>query len=176
MSSLRQQVVELQSERERSRTTSPPGTEDLAQGDDEITLDFHVSHQPEGTDYRSRKTLRGTVGVPVDALFGAVGPAMFDECDETEMEGRFNRVARSYAVSLDSWPKGSNTDFSLYREDLDVIRTQLVALRLIEKSDKRHGVNDKSTYWKLTPYGETHLMTLLALRRQESANDQADDR
>lgn len=172
MAGLRRQIAELQAQRERTRTTAPPGTEDLVQGDDQIEIDYLFSHTPKGKDYTSRKRLRGVVGVEVDAIFASLGPAMFDECDEKVMYDRLKGLVRAHARETSEWPKsGTTSDFSLYQEDVDLIRTQLVALRLIEKSDKRHGVNDTNTYWRLTPYGETHLMTLLALRRTGEAGD-----
>ena len=56
-------------------------------------------------------------------------------------------------------------------DDFQTIKVQLLALRLISKSTKRksRSVNDKATYWTLTPHGETVMMTLRALRRAPAA-------
>ena len=55
--------------------------------------------------------------------------------------------------------------FTVTQRAFDEVKVQLVALRLIEKSEKRHGINDSNTYWRLTSYGETYVMRLRATRR-----------
>jgi Domain of unknown function (DUF4062) len=169
--SLRRRVAEYEAERERTRTTAPPGTEHLARGDDPLVLTFFYTHYPDGTG-RGSKRYREEVSVGVDDMFSAVGPAMFDEGTEAEFEDRLLRLVLAVAQDSDLMPdEGTVRSITLLDEDIDVARTQLVALRLIEKSDKRHGVNDQNRYWKLTPYGETHLTTLLAVRKPDTPSE-----
>jgi len=49
--------------------------------------------------------------------------------------------------------------------DFYTVKIQLIALGLIEKSDKRRSVKDSSTYWRLTTYGEGLMIRLMALRK-----------
>ena len=48
----------------------------------------------------------------------------------------------------------------------DRIKVQLQALGLMTPGTRRRPVSDDNTYWKLTPYGEKHLLQLKAIRRK----------
>lgn len=69
------------------------------------------------------------------------------------------------SASEDGFKPTRLTNWQLEQNSFDKIKVQLVALKLIEKSRKKHGVHDKSTYWSLTPYGEHYVMRLKAERR-----------
>ena len=56
-------------------------------------------------------------------------------------------------------------DFSLSNEDFNTIKVQLLALRLMKKSDRNRSVKDKASYWTLTPYGDSVMTQLRAIRR-----------
>ena len=45
------------------------------------------------------------------------------------------------------------------------IKVQLIALRIIELSDRKRTVKDTETYWHLTPYGFRVMMNLKALKK-----------
>ena len=36
---------------------------------------------------------------------------------------------------------------------------------MVKASDRKRGVHDKGTYWKLTPYGVNYVMKLMAQKR-----------
>ena len=44
--------------------------------------------------------------------------------------------------------------------DFNTIKVQLIALHLIELSDKKHSSTDTNTYWRLTKYGKRQMMKL----------------
>ena len=50
-------------------------------------------------------------------------------------------------------------------ESFQQVKVQLIALRIIELSDRKRAVKDTETYWHLTPYGFRMMMNLKAPRR-----------
>ncbi|WP_261935756.1 hypothetical protein [Sphingomonas bisphenolicum] len=50
-------------------------------------------------------------------------------------------------------------------ESFNEILIQLRALGLIDQGIKKRGVNDRSSYWRITPLGDRHLVSLLARRK-----------
>jgi hypothetical protein len=94
---------------------------------------------------------------------------MFDEATERGLRNRLSLTAQERAQQDVGWPPGIVSNFEVAPASFDQVKVQLVALRLMEKSDRRKGVNDQNTYWRLTPYGETYTMSLLAARRGERA-------
>jgi hypothetical protein len=165
---LRQLVAEFELERERTRTSAPKGTEEFAQGTDSVELAYQFFRYEDNFDL-SGAPCRGTVELTWDQTFRAVGPLMFDEANESAMRDRLSRAAREAAEQANDWPGGVVSKFEVIPATFDQVKVQLVALRLIEKSDRRKGINDRNTYWRLTPYGETYTMSLLAARRGERA-------
>jgi hypothetical protein len=95
-----------------------------------------------------------------DEVFSVLGPFMFDECDEGLM-------TKTLEDSL-SW-KDDNTaqmHVHLANDVLQTVKIQLLALGLIQKSVKKRALNNTASYWKLTPYGETYLLKLRAIRKE----------
>jgi hypothetical protein len=48
---------------------------------------------------------------------------------------------------------------------------QLRALGLIKENDRKRSVKDTGTYWTLTPYGNTLMVQLRAVRREPLPDD-----
>jgi hypothetical protein len=57
------------------------------------------------------------------------------------------------------------TGFEAEDTTFQEIKVQLIALGIIQKGDRRRPPSDANVYWKLTPYGERMLMSLLARRK-----------
>jgi hypothetical protein len=109
---------------------------------------------------------RGTWRYTWNQLLAIVGPLMFDEAAESELKKRLDRqleneVEESHSEGLDEI--GHYTDIAVTPTSFHAIKTQLAALRAIEKSIRNRGVKDKNTYWKLTPYGESVVFTVSAI-------------
>jgi hypothetical protein len=56
-------------------------------------------------------------------------------------------------------------DFNLDENDFHKIKIQLRALGLIKKSEKKRSIKDNETYWQLTPYGDTIMTRLIAIKK-----------
>ena len=57
------------------------------------------------------------------------------------------------------------SDFAVQDQSFQTIKVQLRALGLIARSERPRSVKDTSTYWTLTPYGDTVMNNLRAVRR-----------
>lgn len=163
---LRQLVAEFELDRERNRTSASKEAKQFAQGDDVVELDYEFELTQGHWDFEG-VAYGGTVEFTWDQVFRALGPLMFDEATERTLRNRLSRTAREDAAKRPDRPAGIVKDFMVTAASFDQVKVQLVALRLIEKSDRRKGVNDQNTYWRLTPHGETYTMSLLAARRGE---------
>lgn len=166
---LRQTVAEFELDRERTRTSAPREAEQFAQGDDVVELAYEFDLGQHRFDLEPAR-FNGTVELTWDQVFRTLGPLMFDESRERSLRERLSVAVREEAEQDNDWPSGVVSYFHVTPPSFDRVKVQLVALRLMEKSDRRKGVNDQNTYWRLTPYGETYTMSLLAVRRGERAS------
>lgn len=97
-----------------------------------------------------------------DDLFRDIGPALINETTESELKrliARFHGWATippgqtyigSAAISVETWNE---------------VLIQFRALGLLDKGDKKRGVNDRASYWKITPKGDRYLVGLLARKK-----------
>lgn len=170
LAALRQRLAELELEKERARTSGPADTEQFAQGDDEVELAYQFEVIPPGHSRWDTTEWTGVYESTWDETFRAIGPLMFDEATEVALHNRLNQAVEALAQhNDDDWPDGTVKSFAVSTASFDQVKVQLVALRLIEKSERRKGVHDRNTYWRLTPFGETYTMSLLAVPRGERA-------
>lgn len=109
-----------------------------------------------GDNPRRLVTTPFKVSVSWDTMFQAMGPLMFDEASEDEMEGAF-RSCVSKAQEASRVRIGTD----LFHR----VKMQFVALGYIEKSTRKHTPSDSGIYWTLTDRGRTYLLQLSALRR-----------
>jgi hypothetical protein len=169
---LRKQVEELEAKIQAARETAPPGTENLAQGDDLLEISFTVittkpkKHEffetKEETRYRERFTASW------NDIFAAVAPLMIDEArDNILTDGLTKFVAERNLTRLrKGLPENENIDrIQVYDKDSQTIKVQLRALGLIAMSRRTRSVKDTGTYWTLTPYGDAVMTRLRAIAR-----------
>jgi hypothetical protein len=161
LSRLQRELSDLRFERERSRNTAPPGTEKFARGQEVVAV--RVAFDYEGPDGFS--DVHSAVGLDVtwDDLFGGVGPSMFNETSESRMRELLLAVLDHQVRQLAEARFGEVWGLALAQASFDMVKIQLVALGLIEKGVRKRAVNDSQTYWRLTPYGETYVMSLHAV-------------
>jgi hypothetical protein len=183
LNDLRKQLARAEESLAAARSGPPPGTEDLAQGGDGapiiVTGETRVRIADE--DYPRSYKSQFQVEPTWDELFAAVGPSLLDEAEQRRIRAtvdawltqRFGNELRSGArqtVEEDEDVDGevvgfSGTSLKLTEEDFGRLIVQLRALGLVARSERKRSVSDKGTYWTLTPYGDAHLTTLLAIRR-----------
>ncbi|WP_181174435.1 MULTISPECIES: DUF4062 domain-containing protein [unclassified Mesorhizobium] len=114
---------------------------------------------------------RWSAEVSWDDLFRDLGPALINETTDVELKSlvaRFNvfdQIPSGHHVS-----GGSTVDLEIWNEVL----IQFRALGLIDQGIKKRGVNDKSSYWRITPRGDRHLVSLMARRKPKKPGDNGD--
>lgn len=164
---LRKRVEELDGQLAEAQTEAPQGTEDLAQGDDDLALLFTFEKYTgqfdfEGEKHRAKHTLTW------NEIFYAISPRMMNEASEQQIQSDLSEFVESRTKKR---LQNQFRDFRLryFRVEPDTFRTilvQLKALGLITKSVRTRSVKDKSTYWKLTPYGDNVMTRLRAIRKK----------
>lgn len=162
MQELRARVAELELEAAIGSSHAPPGTEELAQGKDLISLTIDVKVDSKGA------TKEKTISRSWDYLFSYLGPSLVSECSDEEMMGKV-RLAYYHAIPEEERKFTMPDDIVLPYVHEDRLRVQLQALGLIAPGIKRRPISDNSRYWRLTPYGEKYLLSIKAERRPRTA-------
>jgi hypothetical protein len=178
---LKNRVAELEAEAAATRDSPPPGTESLAQGDDrfELNIEFTARQRLPGHPYH--KDLRYTASITPtwNAIFAAVAPSMINEAADAAL----HRVFRDFLIK-ESQRRFKNRKefkdrellgFSFQKDEIETCIVQLRALGLIRESDKKRSVKDMGTYWTLTPYGNTLMVQLRAIRREPVEEEEEDE-
>lgn len=165
---LKKTIEDLEARLQQARVTSPSGSENLAQDDDEIQVHFKFD-----TRDVARTSWSWDYDLPLSwkVIFYDVGPVMLNEASDSELRAALNRTVRERSRkprSTDKSLKGHTAlsgTFEVSEHDFQTIKIQLIALGLIAKSQKTRSVKDSRTFWGLTPYGDQILTTLRAIRR-----------
>lgn len=146
---LKKENEELKSYIKKQEESTPAGTEDLKHGDDKIEL--RVRYYWGGNQLLVHS-------VTWNNVISVLTPFMVNECSEKNLKAGLC----DYLVSINN-PDG--IDFVMVEDDFQTVKIQLIALGVIEKSERKRTPKDTETYWTLTPYGNKLMMQLKALRR-----------
>lgn len=182
----RRRVAELESQLAEARTTPPPGSKDLQQGDETHELDVSATATWKGDDPYSKTTeMWLTAEVSWNDILMCLGPRLLQEAEEQALRKALTEWVKTYhwntlvrkardelEASQEDFELLTRFGFIITTDDFGTVIVQLVALGLIEKSNKKRSVSDTGTYWKLTPYGETRTIQLRALRRETASQEQ----
>ena len=121
--------------------------------------------------YRADRQVTAKFSAPWNSLFAVVSPLLIDEASDGALKralDRFVEEQRAEAQKNDaSFKEYTLKRFSLSEEDFNTIKVQFLALKLISRSSKKktRSVSDRNAYWMLTPYGETVMIGLRAIKR-----------
>lgn len=170
--SLRNRVAELEVEAAALREGPPAGTEVLAQAEDRFDLNLEFTARQHLKDYPFTKDTRYTASITPtwNAIFAAVAPSMINEASDSALRAAFHdflarESLRRYQRRKEF--KGRELrDFTFRNDEIETCIVQMRALGLIRESDKKRSVKDMGTYWTLTPYGNTSMVQLRAVRRE----------
>ena len=149
-------IEELERNLDTARTVAPTGTAELAQGQEPIQLTFKATVR-SGTitikEYRINTTW--------DEVFSVISPLMIDKASEQQLS--FAIREHFYRRIVDQEPAGSTfVNVALLNTDFQKLKVQYRALGLITKETSQKSLKDTSTYWTLTPYGDTFMTKLNA--------------
>jgi len=168
---LRNRIAELESASAARDTGPPPGTEELAQGNERIELSVVFTARPRHSVYphENDSRLRGSISATWNQIFGAVAPTMTNEATDQVLRNSLRAFISQEATRVYQPGKQFKdkilTDFSHTASEIDTCIIQLRALGLIKVNDKKRSVTDRGTYWTLTPYGDALMVQLRAVHR-----------
>ena len=134
----------------------PKGIEVFQQGDDEVQIS--VSY-----NYINRNYIK--VGLTWNRIVSILAPVLVDEASEEKMKNVFIDSIREDILKTHRSYEPNHS--RIEEESFQQVKVQLIALRIIEISDKKRTLKDTETYWHLTPYGFRVMMNLRALRRKK---------
>lgn len=171
---LRKRVSELEAETSKLRDSPPPGSEDLASGEDQFEVALTFQAGPEtyfnGPGQEASLTYSGSVEQSWNEIFAAVAPTLITEASDAALKRTMRNFLEQAAFDnyseFDEFKGRRLSSFRIDSDDIDTCIVQLRALGLIQESDKKRSVKDPGAYWMLTPYGNTIMVQLRAVRRQ----------
>jgi hypothetical protein len=165
--SLRRRIDELEKEVASASINEPKDSADLARGEDEFdfTYDFISSF-----GHWDRINHFASSTITWDEIFSAVSPIMMNEASDAELRIALNSVAVELCLvdheGKEEFKGRKLESIEVWEDDFHTIKIQLRSLGLITQSVKNRHVQDVSTtYWTLTPYGDTVMTRLRAIKR-----------
>lgn len=169
---LRDEVERLERELAKTRTHAPPGTEGLSQGDDlfDIRYTMRLTTNLPFADVQ----LEDSIKLSWNDIFHTISPLLIREATESSIlvavNDRVRPKARDRMSHSDEYSGHEIGSLDTSRDCFRTIIVQLRALGLIETStDRARSVKDRATYWRLTPYGDTVMNRLRAIKRHGDA-------
>jgi hypothetical protein len=147
----------------------------LAQRDDRFEVNIAFTAREATSSYPYQKDLRYTASITPtwNAIFAAVGPSMINEAGGTALHRTFRDYLTKESLRRFQGRKEFKNrelrDIAFQKDEIETCIVQLRALGLISESDKKRSVKDMGTYWTLTPYGNTLMVQLRAIRRRKSS-------
>lgn len=161
----------LKDELLKSKNFAPEGTDYISSGEElfEITYRIYFRTRNFDEDYKEK-----SVKVSWDKIFSLVSPYLLAECSDSEFMNLIVGIVRSIddiqiSIILEEELKQKKSNFKsiiIRKEDFQTIKIQFLALGYICKGNKKRPVQDKGNYWGLTPYGETLMTRLRAIKKQ----------
>jgi Domain of unknown function (DUF4062) len=155
---LRRKIEQLETEISETESSSPPGSETLAQGDEMVTVHFRYE-VPNGW-------FDSTQAFSWNNVLSIMGPILIDQASDTELKDKLAEAINNRYRDRNSVPI-----YSAYPrdEDFQQIKVQLRALGLIREV-KHQGQNGKTHQgWTLTHYGDRLMTQVAAIRRGTEA-------
>jgi hypothetical protein len=177
MLALRNRIAELEKQAAALRDRPPAGTEALAQGDDhfELNLSFDARKKIPSYPYYEDQGYTASITPTWNAIFGAVAPTMINEASDQALRQAFRDfLTRESLKAFQSRKEFKDRElrhFSFRADEIETCVVQLRALGLIKENDRKRSIKDTRTYWTLTPYGNTLMVQLRAIRREPLPDD-----
>jgi hypothetical protein len=175
--SLKNRIADLELEAAALRDRPPTGAEDLEQGEDkyEIHLEFEARKTLPNYPYYEDTGYTASITPTWNAIFGAVAPSMINETSDQRLRKVLMEfLERTSLKSFQNKKAFKDTalrSFTFQTDEIETCIVQLRALGLIKENDRKRSIKDTGTYWTLTPYGNTLMVQLRALRREPFKDD-----
>lgn len=151
---LNEKISELEKTIEKLQFSKPEGIEDLAKGDETFLIHFEIQdHFNMNIGINTQLTW--------NKIIALLGPSMFDENNEASLKLLIEAYVKQ---TLSNKPRKC----TIFQEDFGTIISQLFALGIIQKSEKKHAASDTAIYWSLTTYGQRFVIQLKAVKSVNS--------
>lgn len=168
---LKKQIEALEKKLQEARTQAPEGSEEFAQGEDNVELSCTFKYG----DWRKHSKHEEHILETWDRIFYEISPLMIDEISNNNLKvalATFIAHEIKYKFqeegSFQSEDEGVKIyDLSFNDHDFQTVKVQLRALGLITKSIKSRSVKNTSTYWSLTPFGDEVMTRLRAIKKMK---------
>ncbi|MBI3872366.1 MAG: DUF4062 domain-containing protein [candidate division Zixibacteria bacterium] len=169
---LRRRVEELEESLANAKSQPPIGSEEFAQGKDEVEITLLIDER-----FRVVHPIRMPCACTWDEIFGLLAPLMIHEEQDYELKRALNEhLENRFASEIRRLTKGHGIETpssEVLDADFQTVKVQLRALGLITQSIRQRSLKEMGyTHWTLTPYGDTLMNKLRAIRRQESLASQ----
>lgn len=152
----RRRVAELESQLAEARTGPPPGAENLQQGDEPHELDVSATATwKDGSPYARTTQMWLTAVLSWDDILTCFGPRLLQEAEEQELRKALIEWLKTYhwtslvkeardrlAASEEDFKSLTRFTATIAMDDFGTVIVQLVALGLIDKSDKKRSVSE----------------------------------
>ncbi|MCG8470513.1 MAG: DUF4062 domain-containing protein [Desulfobacterales bacterium] len=164
---LKKEIENLESRLNEARTQAPPGTEDFAQKEDIFTVHFACKSIFDYETYNWQYNF----STSWDNIFYHVSPIMINEATDTDLRASLNRFVNKYGLpqlleaNKDETFEHRFKPPTIIDDDFQTIKVQLRALGLMVQSNKPRSIKDTGTYWTLTPYGDSVMNKLRAIKK-----------
>jgi hypothetical protein len=174
---LRNRVAELEAEAAASRDRPPEGSEGLAHGDDtfDVNFEFVARKTLDTMPFEENTRYKATISPTWDSIFAAVAPCMIQEASAALLRRAFLSFfeveARRTFEDRKEFKQRQLRDFRFHDDEIETAIVQFRALGLIRESTRKRSLRDSGVYWSLTPYGNTLMVQLRAIRRQPEPDD-----
>lgn len=155
---LRETNQQLKANLAAAGAKSPKGTEQYSGGSDTIGINGTKEVGPEKT------TEDWNLEITWDDIFSYVGPIMYEDCNEQRMQTHLSNILKTIQVTD---PKIEIHGFQLSNDSFQTIKIQLLALGLIMISEKYDITGVGNANWILTPFGQSYLLKLKAIKKEE---------
>lgn len=161
---LKKQIEELETKLYKQKNFAPQGSEDLEQGDDAFELKYHYVDNIWQSMLNAED---GSIEFTWDEVFRILSPLMVDEAPEARLKEEIVKIIREQIKEKENLRPAQ---IEINGVDFQTIKIQLIALGLIEKSERKRSIKDIDVYWTLTPYGENKMMSLKAIKKRVRVN------
>jgi len=176
---MKEEIENLKRELNSAKSSYQGDISLLAQGDDPIDVTWIGSYRRKDANGLARRhTVQVTGEISINVVFKRVAPAMVDEISESHFRSRvdlaFSEVFGHEKVELEYASDNGDVrerfasaldNVSCSDDSFQTLKVQLMALNLIMRGDRKRSATDRANYWKITPEGETKMMSLLAIKR-----------
>jgi hypothetical protein len=170
---LRNQIDDLKQQLASSAVSRPHGSEALAQGDEEFSIDFTLTVTDRNRPYPRQHERYPRVEVLTwSALLRLFGPYFLTESKLSNMRSAINRALKNRAAET------AEAEFldlelgaaSISETSLQMVIVQFVALGYLKLTMEKDESNKELRLAELTPLGRQQLMTVTAVKSSSSAS------